>query len=53
LPGEVFGSCCNDLRKAMTEPPEPLFRVETDGVLFLSVGYVRTEEGTGWFVTVR
>lgn len=44
-----FGSCCNDLRKAMTGPPESLFRVEPDGVLFLSVGYARTERGVGWF----
>jgi hypothetical protein len=33
----------------MTTPPTSLFRVEDDGVLFLTVGYAETEQGTGWF----
>ncbi|MDZ4820838.1 MAG: hypothetical protein SGJ20_17880 [Planctomycetota bacterium] len=26
-----------------------MFRVETNGVFYLSIGYVQTEQGTGWF----
>ena len=45
----TFGTCCENLAKAMESPPNSFFRVEENGVLYLSVGYVRTEEGTGWF----
>jgi len=44
-----FGSCCSDLSSAMAEPPNSMFRVEGNGVLYLSVGYVMTENGPGWF----
>ena len=45
-----FGSCCSDLRQAMTEPPNSMFRVEKNGVLFLSVGYAQVTSGqVGWF----
>jgi hypothetical protein len=44
-----FGSCCTDLREAMTQPPNSMFRVDEEtGVLYLSVGYVETEDGPGW-----
>jgi len=33
----------------MAEPPNSMFRVEGNGVLYLSVGYVMTENGPGWF----
>jgi len=33
----------------MNEPPNSLFRVEDNGVLYLTVGYVLTDEGPGWF----
>jgi hypothetical protein len=46
---QEFGSCCKDLRDAMTTPPTSFFRVESNGVLFLTIGYTRTEQGTGWF----
>ena len=29
--------------------PNSLIRVESDGTLFLTVGYVQTEQGIGWF----
>jgi hypothetical protein len=29
--------------------PNPLFRVEDNGVLYLSVGYSQTPKGVGWF----
>ena len=44
-----FGECCGDLKKAMTFPPESLFRVEGNGVLYLSVGFTNTDQGVGWF----
>ena len=44
-----FGSCCKDLKDAMTEVPESFFRVEDNGVLYLTVGYVQREEGPGFF----
>ena len=44
-----FGSCCSELRNAMTQPPNSMFRVEENGVLYLSVGYMQLEEGVGWF----
>lgn len=49
MPDQNFGSCCKDLRDAMTAVQHSLFRVESNGVLYLSVGYVQTEQGVGWF----
>jgi hypothetical protein len=45
----TFGSCCHDLARALSEPPNSCFRVEENGVLYLSVGYAATAEGMGWF----
>ena len=44
-----FGSCCKSMRDALTQPPKPLFRIDEMGILCLSVGYVETEDGVGWF----
>ena len=44
-----FGACCKDLKDAMTSPPNSFFRVEENGVLYLTVGYIGTQEGPGWF----
>jgi hypothetical protein len=44
-----FGTCCKDLRAAMSEVPESFFRIEDNGVLYVSVGYVPTEHGPGFF----
>jgi hypothetical protein len=49
LPSMPFGECCEDLRKAMHDPPSPLIRVEVDGNLFMAIGYARTDRGVGWF----
>ena len=46
---EAFGICCSDLREAMTQVPSSFFRVEANGVLYLTVGYVETENGRGYF----
>ena len=43
-----FGSCCTDLKKCMSQP-NALIRVEVDDVLFLTIGYERTERGVAWF----
>jgi len=45
-----FGSCCKSMHDALTHPPNSLFRIDEDmGVLYLSVGYVETQDGPGWF----
>jgi hypothetical protein len=44
-----FGSCCEDLKTAMQHPPNSFFSVEENGVLYLTVGYVATEDGPGFF----
>jgi len=44
-----FGSCCKDLAEAMTTPPKRFFRIEENGVLYLTVGFAQTAEGTAWF----
>ena len=41
--------CCKDLSDAMTAPPQSFFRVEENGVLYLTIGCVQTSEGPGWF----
>lgn len=46
---EGFGTCCRDLADAMGKPPQSLFRVEENSVLYLAVGYALTEQGVGWF----
>ncbi len=44
-----FGSCCKDFNDAMASPPNSLFRVEDSGVLYLTIGYAETPQGTAWF----
>ena len=44
-----FGSCCNDLKDAMTEPPNSSFFVGENNVFYFSVGFVMTKDGPGWF----
>jgi hypothetical protein len=44
-----FGSCCAELDAATTQPPESFFRVEQNGVLYLTLGYVATADGPGFF----
>ena len=46
---QTFGSCCEDLRNAMTTPPNSLFRIEENNVLYLTVGFAETPQGTAWF----
>lgn len=49
IENQTFGSCCIDLSEAMTGPPHSFFRVEENGVLYLTVGYMPTDEGSAWF----
>lgn len=43
--GQVFGSCCAELKDAMAgEDFEPLIAVGDDGVLYMSVGMVAMED---------
>ena len=48
MPQSSFGACCNDLKDGMTSPPNSFFRVEKNGVLYLTVGYIATQGGPGW-----
>jgi hypothetical protein len=43
-----FGACCSDLEEAMTTPPNSSFFVENN-ILCLTIGYIQTEDGIGWF----
>ena len=43
------GSCCKDLNDAIHSPPNSLFRVEDNGVLYLTIGYADTPQGVAWF----
>jgi hypothetical protein len=46
---QPFGTCCKDLGDAMHAPPTSLLRVEENGVLYLAVGYAKTDRGIGWY----
>jgi hypothetical protein len=47
---KIFGTCCGDLRDALSVPQQRfLFVQEGTGVLFLTVGSVKTDQGIGWF----
>jgi hypothetical protein len=48
MSAQTIGSCCKDLKEALTTPPTPLFRVEENGVLFVTIGYASTKKGTAW-----
>ena len=45
---QEFATCCKDLKDVM-EVPNSFFRFEYNGVLYLTVGYVATEKGPGFF----
>jgi hypothetical protein len=45
----MFGTCCAELKGAMSEVPESFFRTEENGIFYLTVGYVPTENGPGFF----
>jgi hypothetical protein len=44
-----FGTCCTDLADALSVPPKKFFRIEDNGVLFLTIGYVATDKGPGFY----
>ena len=45
-----FGKCCKDLNDAITTPPSSFFRTEENGIFFLTIGFMVTDDGrTGWF----
>jgi hypothetical protein len=43
-----FGSCCRDLQDALEAPEKKLLKVGAEGILYLTVGTLRTDMGTGW-----
>jgi hypothetical protein len=46
---DSFEPCCEDLRYAVEDASEPSFFVNEGGVLFLTIGRIRTDEGEGLF----
>ena len=44
-----FGSYCGELEDAMKTPPNSMFRVQSNGVLYFTIGDVKTGHGPGWF----
>lgn len=46
---DAFGGCCRGLAESMSGPPNSMFRVEENGVLYLTIGYAMTPQGPGWF----
>jgi hypothetical protein len=42
-------NCCKDLQEAIEIPEKSFFSIEENGVLFLTIGFTQTEQGTGWF----
>jgi hypothetical protein len=46
----AFGDCCPELADCLSdEIPEKHFLINEDGELFLTIGHIMTEDGTGWF----
>jgi len=43
-----FGSCCKDLAHCMSQP-NSMIKASDEGILYMTIGYVKTEKGTGWF----
>lgn len=48
LTAPSFGSCCKDLEAAMREVPSSSFRIEGDGVLYLTVDDVDAPEAPAY-----
>jgi glucose/arabinose dehydrogenase len=47
----AFGDCCDELRDALSGSFNRLI-AESDGTLFVTVGWIQSEEGVGWFDSV-
>jgi hypothetical protein len=45
----AIGKCCKEMSDAIGGVPNSFFRVEDNKVLYLTVGYVQTEQGPGFF----
>ena len=44
-----LGSCCTTMQEVLALP-NPLVRIEDNGVMYLAVGYMNTPQGgMGWF----
>ena len=48
--GKVFGACCKDMSEALTLPEQRFLYVQAGiGVLYLTVGDIKTDQDMGWF----
>jgi hypothetical protein len=43
-----FGSCCKDLKEAMTLPDHSFFRVSVKGGLYMTIGYAESAQGRAY-----
>ena len=44
-----FGSCCKDLKDALTVVPQPSFWVDEHGILYLTVGRQASTHGPAFY----
>ncbi len=44
-----FGTCCNYLNDAMHQPPNSFIFMGENGVLYMTIGYIQSEKGPGFF----
>ena len=44
-----FGSCCNDLKDALTSVPQSSFWTDEHGILYLTVGRKQTSHGPEFY----
>ena len=49
MPAQPLGTCCNDMVHARSTVPESFFRIEDNGVMYLTVGMAMTDDGPGYF----
>ena len=43
-----FGSCCQELKDSLTIPQERFFSASEEGVLYITIGGIQTEDGMSY-----
>jgi hypothetical protein len=46
---QKLGQCCKDMIDSQKIPENSMFRIESNGVMYLSIGYSKTDQGIVWF----
>jgi hypothetical protein len=44
-----LGTCCEALKQAMFGVAESFFRIEDNGILYLTIGYIKKDAQTGFY----